>query len=485
MGQLAFLLPDDLGRTARRCLDRACVTGGYDLAPMPTRRRLEGNRFNLTRDVSESGYLTAPWPVVNVGCPVVMSSTLRERPEAYHLLLELTRGKLNQVRCQLSDWELVGFEPHAADKATLNALVKRFGGAVLEPTAEGVPVLLGEVLTGAHCVGDRLTHQFAEQLMQSRIADDGKPDTRYGARVTGPLSDEEKAAYAASFNAVRIVPNWSRIEPSEAKCDWDEVDALVDWALDAGLHVSIGPLVDLTAGPFPEWLTQWEGDLPSLAAFMCDFVETIVTRYKDRINVWQVFAGFNHADVFGLYEDDRLRLAARLLESTRLADPDGSASIGLSVPWGDYLTSEDMTYSPLVFADTLMRGGYTLSGIELEMLCGEGPRASQPRTLLDSYRLLDLFALLGIPLELAIGTALGKPAVDLADPPPGTCPPNWATDTAFFGLSVSQVSSIYWDAWSAAGASRLPGSALWANGAAVGDTLEKLATLGREWLRAT
>lgn len=458
------------------------MTGGYDLSPMPTRRRLEGNRLSLTRDVSESGYLTTAWPLPGAGCPVLMSSTLRERIDPYHLLTELARGKLNQVRCQLSDWVSVGFEPAEEESKRLAALVSRFGSAVLDPTQPDVNRFLPEVIAGAQSVGEQFTRQFAEQLMRSRVTDDGKPDTLFGTRLTRIPTGAEATAYLDSFNAVRLVPNWKRIEPSEAKCQWDEFDALVDWATDAGLAVSIGPLIDLTFGPFPDWLSQWEGDLPSLAAFMCDFVETIITRYRDRVSVWQIFAGFNHSDVFGLYEDDRLRLGARLLEAARLAAHDATLVMGLSVPWGDYLTSEDMTYSPLVFADTLLRGGFAVGGLDLELLCGEGPRTSQPRTLLDTYRLLDLFALLGIPLELSIGCQV---AANGGGPEPaiGTVPPDWVTGTSYLAMSVTQVSGVYWDSWADDEPVRFPGTAIWSKDAAIGSTLAELRSLGKENLR--
>lgn len=462
------------------------MTGGYDLAPMPTRRRLDSTRLTLTRDVNESGYLTTCWPLPSNGCPVLLSATLRERQEPYHLLTELARGKLNQVRCQLADWISVGFEPEEDETQRLAALVSQFGQAVLNPADSPLLQQLPAIIAGAQEVGERFTFHFSEQLMRSRLAEEGKPDTRYGTRLGRMLPEDQASAFLDAFNSVRLVPNWREIEPTEAKCQWDEFDALVEWAVDAGLAVSIGPLIDLTHGPFPEWLSQWEGDLPSLAAFMCDFVETIITRYRDRVQTWEIFSGFNHADVFGLYEDDRLRLGARLLEAARLAAPDATLVMGLSLPWGDYLTSEDMTYSPLVFADTLLRGGFSVGGLNLELLCGDGPRTSHPRTLLDTYRLLDLFALLGIPLELTLGCVVppeGALEGGGEEPAIGTCPPGWVTGTSFLALSVSQVSAVYWDCWAENQPIRLPGSALWVDGKPVGGLFQDLRELGKAHLR--
>ena len=479
MGQFSFILPDGLSPHGRQYLSRACLAGGYDHTPVPTRVRFDGKRVQLTRDLCESSYLLVPWPAGPMGCPATLSATLRERPEPYHLVTELARGKLNQVRVQAAEWEGVGLTVSAADRGDLAAAVAAFGRAVLFPDDPSAPADAAAALTAAHAVGDRLTRQFADLLMASRTADGAKPETHLGARLYRTPDAAAGAAYAAAFNAVRVVPDWRVIEPVVADYRWEEMDGLVDWAVGAGLGVSVGPLIDLTHGPFPDWLGESDGDLPTLAAFMCDFVETAIARYRDRVPTWAVFAGFNHADALGLIEDDRIRLAARLLEAARSAAPAAELLGGLSLAWGDYLVGEDLTYSPLVFADTLLRNGLPLGGLELELLCGDGPRASQPRTLLDSYRLLDQFAVLGVPLHLALATPTSPPA----GPDAGSCPPGWATQTAFLGTSVTQVKSITWDTWADGDPARVPATALWAGGLPVGGQLDALAELTRTHLR--
>ena len=56
----------------------------------------------------------------------------------------------------------------------------------------------------------------------------------------------------------------------------------MEWAASAKIPISMGPLIDLTAGHFPDWLLHWVGDLPNLAAFFSDFLATLIARYKDR-----------------------------------------------------------------------------------------------------------------------------------------------------------------------------------------------------------
>ena len=433
MGTVTFLLPDPLPVEAARCLERACLAIGYDQSPVPTRRKLEDGRLELTKDANESGYLSLPWPVTGAGTPVCLSATLREQTEPYHLVLELARGKLNQVRNLTAEWESIGMAVDAPDRAELDEAIRLFGRAVIDPADAEGKALAARVLELSLRLADRLTRTFAEQLLQTRLSESGKLITGLGCRLSRVPPADEQVRLAAACTAVRLVPDWRAIEPTEAGYDWTEFDALVDWATKAGLQVSVGPLIDLD-GSFPDWLAEWNGDLPSVAAFTCDFVETVVRRYQDRVNTWQVFSGFNHADALGLGEDDRIRLAARLLEAARQADPQGEWVIGVAQPWGDYLTSEDYTYSPLVFADTLMRAGFTLAALDLELVFDGGEQASRFRDPLEVYRILELFSVLGIPLEATVGL---KPTPD--DGPPGF-------EEAALGLVVAlpQVRSVYW-----------------------------------------
>ena len=447
MGQLSFLLPGDLSPAARVCLQSAAMLGGYDLTPIPTTQTVDGDRLVIDRDTADSGHITCPWPVPGQGTPVLMSTTLRERPEPYSFLVELVRGKVNQVRTQVAEWESAGLEITTEEAAQSRAITKAFGEIALR-AVDGEPVnQVDDLLADAYQFGERMTGRFNALLMSSRIEDSGPPTTRLGASVSSVPGPEATAAYKKAFNAVRLVPSWKSIEPTEARCVWDEFDAVVDWAEDAGLAISIGPLIDLTAGSCPDWLAQWDGDLPSLAAFVCDFVETIISRYRERVNDWQIFAGLNHRDVMNLTEDDRLRLAARLLESARQSAPEALLGMSIALPWGDYLVTDEYTYSPLVFADTLLRGGFSIATVELELLTGHGPRASLPRSVLDTYRLLDLFALLGVPLELR----LGRETDEASEPAAPKCSPGWVSGVLDLGVSVQQVEAIYWAAWSTAG----------------------------------
>jgi hypothetical protein len=76
------------------------------------------------------------------------------------------------------------------------------------------------------------------------------------------------------------------------------------------------------------------------------------------------------------------------------------------------MTEADRNHSPFVFADTLIRSGLSLSALDLELVMAALPRGSYCRDTLEVSRVLDLYALLGVPLQVT----LGYPAADGADP---------------------------------------------------------------------
>ena len=462
MGQITFEVPPDLHPTLRTGLSRAWFAGGYDSAPVPTTRLDNGNRFTLTRDENESGYLCLPWRNADGVERVVSSSTLRLADRPYAMLLELARGSVNRVRSVVAALNSVGLGL-PADLAEEIARVTRAYGRMVSGGETGTAFACG-VIDDAGRMADRCAAALTDYRLHARQQAHGALQTRLGCRLSRPLLPADAELYTQSFNAVRIVPDWRAIEAHEGVFDWSTVEPLVDWAVAADLDVTIGPLIDLANGRFPDWVNNWKGDLPNLAAFFTDFLATVMNRYRDRVRGWHVFAGFNHVDVLGLVEDDRLRLAARMLECAQEHDSKSERVISMSQPWGDYLTNDDMTYSPLVFSDTLLRAGLRATSIEIELIGGTNRRGGERRDALDAIHLFELFDALGLPLEVV------------------TCGPGVELLTT--AVAAPSVRAVYWDTWSAADpAGRTPSTPLVGADGQPTDTLRQLQSLRKKWLR--
>ena len=224
-----------------------------------------------------------------------------------------------------------------------------------------------------------------------------------------------------------------------------------------GLSLTAGPLIDFSSYGLPEWLRPWEGDLPSLASFMCDYIETVLTRYKSRIRRWLICSSTNCSRVLGLGEDDLIRLTARLAEAAWGIDSGLEVVVGLAQPWGDYRGGGDFNYSPFVFADTLLRAGLPFAAFELEWHMGTWPRGSYCRDRLEASRLLDLFGMLGVPMQVALSypSTLGVDRNANEEQNAGRngawgeispqAQASWAKAFAEVALCKTHISGVYWN----------------------------------------
>lgn len=493
MGTMNFLLPHDASQADNSDLDRACVKVGFDNMPTPTRVDVQGDRLVLTREVTESGSLTLPWNVQDCGRIICSTGTIIERSAPYSATVELARGMLTRLRGQAADWRMVGLQiPDSIDEQSREAN-RLLGQAVTGADSDFETKAQAALAIGCRAA-NQLVRVYIDQMLRARHQRQARLETGLGVRLNGPVPPGASKAVAAACNAAAIPLTWKLIEPSESQYRWDQADAMLDWATKQNLKVSAGPLVDFSSFGLPEWLGVWEGDLPSLSSFMCDYVETVVGRYHRRIRRWQLSAAANISTIFRLSEDDLLWLIARLAEAAWQVDPEIELSIGLAQPWGDYMAREERTYSPFIFADTLVRAGLRMGALDLEWIMGVSPRGSYCRDLLDSSRILDQYAQLGIPLQVTLAYPASAAADGLADPEYATvaghstggltpdAQADWAADFLALAACKPFVRTIYWSHLIDAEPHQFPNSGLLDAAAEPRPALDELRHLRNEHL---
>jgi hypothetical protein len=417
MGVMSFLLPSGLSADALRELERAWVAGGPDNMPWPTEARVESGRLVVSRDVDESGTLAVPWDANGSGRLMSTTATLMERPEPYSLPVEIARGKINQLRCQAADWRAGGLALPPELAGEVLDVTFAFGrAATLPPSGDGAAPA-GDTIDRAFRAADRLVGVYLDQVFQIRHARQPRLDTWLGVRLgDGVPEGPADEALAASCNSVCLPLAWNTAEPTPGAFRWEASDAHLAWAESHDLEATAGPLVDFSAARLPEWLWSYERDLSALGRFMCRYVEAAVRRYRSRVRRWQLTAASNSAALLSLGEDELLLLTVRMAEAARQVDPALEIIVGLAQPWGEYMAVEERNHSPFIFADTLIRSGLTLSALDVELVMGVTPRGSYCRDLLDTSRLLDMYALLGLPLRVTLGYPSSPSADPLADP---------------------------------------------------------------------
>jgi hypothetical protein len=416
MGTMSFLLPDALDLTAAPDLERAWVAGGPDSMPWPTVVQVEPGVLRVQRGTEESGYLAAPWEVPGFGRLATASATLMERPQPYDFLIEMARGKVNQVRCQAADWRAGGLQLPATLAQHIQDATLAFGRSVTQPLVSEARPQAQSALVQAYHAADQLVQAYIDQVLQIRHQRHSQLDTALGCRLAGIPEGPLATALIAACNTVCLPFSWHTVERTEGDFAWDGPDDLVNWALEKGLRVHAGPLVDFSSARLPEWLWRHERNLSGLATYMCRYVERAVRRYRGRIRRWQMTAGSNCARVLGLTEEQLLWLTARLAEVGRQIDAGLELVVGIAQPWGEYMAGEHHDYSPFVFADTLIRTGLNLAALDVEVVMGVTPRGSYCRDRLETSRLLDLYSLLGAPVRVTLAYPSASSADANADP---------------------------------------------------------------------
>jgi len=458
MGTMSFMLPPGLDIDLAQELERASVAGGPDYFPLPTSVELQPDQVIVRRTVDESGCLLVPWDIAGSGRLMGSTGTLIERQQPYQLQVELARGKVNQVRSQAADWqEKLGLQIPEPLAQEIRQASLTFSKAVTQPPSLQAAKKAQAALELSYQSAEHLVRVYIDQVCQARHLRQPRLDTTLGCRLgSAPVQGDRAGLVTQVCNSVCLPLAWNEVEPAEASYRWEPYDALLDWARSQGLAVTAGPLIDFSSAQLPDWLWLWERDPSSLATFMCDYVETAVKRYADRVPSWQLTAASNCATVLELGEDELLWLTARLAEVARQANPNAELIVGISQPWGEYMAVEDRIHSPLIFADTLVRAGLNVAALDLEVVMGVTGRGSYCRDLLEASRLLDLYSVLGVPLRVTLGypsapgpDARANAGVDVAaghwhDTIDVEAQANWAAAFAAVALAKHFVRSVHW-----------------------------------------
>jgi Glycosyl hydrolase family 10 len=499
MGTLTFLLPENLSADTAREIERACVAGGPDSMPWLTSTQVHNGQLIVSRHADESGFVLVPWEVPGAGLLMGATTTLMERELPYEFEVELARGKVNQLRCQAEEWHTGGLVLSAALKDGIRDVSNCFGRAALE-SAQGsaqdrARTQARQALASSYRIAHDLADAYTKQVFQVRHERSPALEVGLGCRVAAAVPPEHGPLLVEAFNHLDIQFPWKTIESTAGTYRWETQDALVDWAEKHGLQITAGPLIDFSFSQLPAWLAGRAQDAAAIARVATNFIAAAMERYRDRVRRWHLVTAVNNAAIFSLTEEDLLRLTATIAQAAREADPQSELILGLAQPWGEYLAVQERAQSPFVFAETVLRADLNLAALDLELVMGVGARGSYCRDLLETSRLLDLYALLGIPLRITLGYPSSTAADAAADPSlatpngywrGGPSPMHQAEWTAAFAALVlckPYVQSVQWVHLGDAAPHQFPNCGLIDATGKVKPALESLQLLRKEHLR--
>jgi len=491
MGQMRFLIPQPL-RLTEEAAEAAYLTG-IDRIAWPCRSWIEGTQLIVERAVSDSGNLHVPWRVDRFGQTTLSTASLMERSELYVLPLELARGVLNQLRDQLFEWETIGLRISEEIREKTAQAMKHLHTAA---TGQDNPVACAEAAEAAICLGfeagEMLAAAYAEQSMAIRLNGGEKLTALFGARLEEqPPEGIVGRRFVESFNTAVVPMNWRDVETRQGKFNWAAVDARILWCQTNGLTVCSGPLLSLDARSLPDWLYLWEDDFDNLFDFLSEFVTATVKRYRGKVRVWQCAAALETGDGLSLSEEDKLRLAARVVELVGELDPDAPTVLCFEQPWTEYASRRNVTFPPLHFADALIRAGLNLTALILSVDFGYYPDGTLPRGLLEFNRTLDYWASYGLSLIISVSA----PSSDADDPLAGRdlsislsgwTPQRqqaWAAKYLPFLLAKPYVRGVLWSQLEDGRPHDFPNGGLFDRDGAEKPVLDTLAAVRRAYLK--
>jgi len=417
MGVMRFFIHPRPEQSGFPVLTQAYLSG-MDGRIFPTRVELDGSLLTCRRPSSESAKLNVPWTVPGIGQPVLTTTSLRERDEPYLLPVELARGKLSEVREGRAHWEFSGMmipELFCDVQKEAFQLFAKAGTSTSDPerACELACSAIEKACQAAAILMDSYTIQRLTTIRRSPHQTLGLIGSVMNSKL---LTASELETFRNALNTASIPMFWPEIEPREGTYTWDEVDHLVSYCTDQRFVLRGGPLIDLSKGGLPEWLAPWKNDFLNLPIFVCDYVETAISRFQGLIRIWEVSAYGNTGGAFGLGEDHCLALTARTLEAAQRTDSDAQFFIRIESPWGEYQRHGRHRLSPFQFVDAIVRSNLGLAGVTLEINAGYGPEASYARDMLSVSRLIDLWSQLQIQIHVNIACPSSAAPDPQADP---------------------------------------------------------------------
>jgi len=412
MGVMRFAVPSNVLNSWKEY--ESAFLRGIDGRVFPTTVSLVGEELQCRRPLSDSCKLSVPWNVEGIGTPILTTTSLRERDEPYSLVLELARGKLAEVRDQWSIWEMAKMVVPDKFREVQAAAFKKFAHASSVQHDEAKSQDSAQQAIRLACeAASLLANTYIVQRMSSIRRSSKHPPSLLGTALDETvLKLDQEQILGKAFTTASVPVCWENIEPEEGQYNWSVVDKLVACCTQNRLICRGGPLINLGPGGLPKWLAPWKNDFLNLPSFVCDFVDTAVSRYVGLIRIWEVSAGGNTGGAMELNEEQRLSLVARTLETALRTDSDSQFFIRIEQPWGEYQKSGEQRLSPFQFVDALIRSNLGLHGITLNINAGFTYPGCLSRDLLSVSKLIDLWSILGVQIHIN----LACPSSDQSDP---------------------------------------------------------------------
>lgn len=281
----------------------------------------------------------------------------------------------------------------------------------------------------------------------------------FGASFFDPDADETIMYRFAELFNFATTPFYRRgLEQVEGKPDWTPRDRLLDW-LDVHQFARKGhPLSWWIEHGLAPWM--YKLSYKTMKEVVYQQIFDTVTRYKDRIHVWDVINEAHDPIVKGndlnLSIEQSLEITALACKATHDADPTATRIVNINRPWGEYrseLESMDPMHA-IEYLEELKRRNIDFEVVGVQMYHA-GPE-HYVQDMAEQSWMMDQYAALGKPIHIS---EVQTPSSMEADPtrwlggrvaPSGWWHRPWDLETQadwveqYYTIAVTKADAITW-----------------------------------------
>jgi len=386
----------------------------------------------------------------SMGRLMLQTCLLSLRTEPYRLNQELARHRIKQYIAKSEEWQM--FDPELAGEALERWEQAR--EAFIEASLQSDPAdserRHHEALIVAIDASERLAMMHAQILLHRRYA--AKPASRntLGVRID-PATDPAITAdlLKSEFDLVVVPMQWRQMQPRRDAIDFAAIDRWMLWAKQSGKPIIAGPLARLTAESIPEWVLPHVNDYPALRDHLWNFMEQVVYRYREMVEIWNVASGLHMNEIASLDMEQRLDLTRRAAVLVRQSRKGARTLIEVVEPFGDRVATQRGACAPWEYLEHVVQAGIRADCVGVQIVFGDSRTGRTTRDLMQLSAMLDRFFLMEVPLLIS---ALGAPSKP-EDPHGGGWRGEWSAETQArwvsralpIALSKPFIVSVVWD----------------------------------------
>ena len=232
------------------------------------------------------------------------------------------------------------------------------------------------------------------------------PERRKALRFGSPffdtnVSDAFKEHFAQLLDFGTLPFYRGRVEPVEGELRWEPIDKALEWFGRHGSEAKGHPLSWLNEAGLPGWMRRLS--FRTLKDVVSRQIHEAVTRYKDRIKIWDVINEAHdplEANLPELSQEQRIELTEVACRAARDADPDAVRIVNCNRHWGYYRATWETRdpLHPIEYIERLAERGVDYEVLGLQMY--HGGTGHWVRDMAAQSALMDQYAALGKPIHI-------------------------------------------------------------------------------------